>query len=92
MINFKRLNAGPDCLVEVTGVSVLMEELKHQKLMISFWQTNVFLNNAAMKGEAQKEQMLNTNYYARTVVIEIVKSVQTNLCRSNFINMQSLNV
>lgn len=55
MINFKRLNAGPDCLVEITGVSVLMEELKHQKLMISFWQTNVFLNNAAMKGKAQKE-------------------------------------
>lgn len=71
---------------------MLMEELRCQKLMISFWQTNTFLNNAAMKGKAHTEQMLNTNCYARTVVIEIVKSVQTNLCRSNFINMQSLNV
>lgn len=28
--------------------------------------------------------MLNTNCHVRTVVIEIVKSVQTNLCSSNF--------
>lgn len=63
-----------------------MEELKHQKLMISFWQTNLSQNNAAVKGKAQKKLMLNTNCYVRTVVIEIVKSVQTDLCRSDFIN------
>lgn len=60
--------------------------------MICFWQTSAFLDSDAIKEKAQNKYTMKTNCYAKTVVVEIVKSIQTNLCRSNFINMQGLNV